>query len=56
MNNTTITAISTAPGTGGIAVIRISGEEALSICGKVFVPANSTIQFSSIEANKIYFG
>jgi len=54
--NTTITAISTAPGTGGIAVIRISGEEALSICGKVFVPANSTIQFSSIEANKIYFG
>jgi tRNA modification GTPase len=32
----TICAISTAPGTGGIAVIRISGEDALATVGKIF--------------------
>ncbi len=36
MLNDTIAAISTPKGTGGIAVIRISGAEALQIAGKVF--------------------
>ena len=31
MTNETICAISTAPGVGGIAVIRISGKEAISL-------------------------
>ena len=35
-NETTICAISTAPGTGGIAVIRISGNNAIEIADKVF--------------------
>lgn len=35
-NETTICAISTAPGTGGIAVIRISGNKAIEIADKVF--------------------
>ena len=37
--NTTIAAISTPPGQGGIAVIRISGENALPIAQKGFAPA-----------------
>lgn len=36
MHNRTIAAISTPPGTGGIAVIRISGKDALAIADKVF--------------------
>ncbi|MDR1500690.1 MAG: tRNA uridine-5-carboxymethylaminomethyl(34) synthesis GTPase MnmE [Tannerellaceae bacterium] len=34
----TICAVSTAPGTGGIAVIRVSGPRAVGICGGVFFP------------------
>ena len=33
----TICAVSTAPGAGGIAVIRISGPEAIAICNTIFV-------------------
>ena len=36
----TIAAIATPPATGGISVIRISGEKALEIAEKVFKPAN----------------
>ena len=36
--NETICAISTAPGTGGIAVVRVSGADALAICDRVFRP------------------
>ncbi len=36
MTDRTIAAISTAPGTGGIAVIRISGADAVTIADKVF--------------------
>lgn len=36
MNNSTIAAISTAQGAGGIGVIRISGENAIEIADKVF--------------------
>ncbi|MDR3141294.1 MAG: tRNA uridine-5-carboxymethylaminomethyl(34) synthesis GTPase MnmE [Tannerellaceae bacterium] len=38
MNQDTICAISTPPGTGGVAVIRISGPEAVPISASVFVP------------------
>lgn len=37
MENTTVAAISTAQGAGGIGVIRISGKEAIQIADKVFV-------------------
>lgn len=40
MEHTTIAAISTAQGAGGIGVIRISGEAALLIAQKVFRPVN----------------
>jgi len=39
----TICAISTPPGRGGIAVIRISGEDAFAVCSKIFKPARSSI-------------
>ncbi|MDR0864070.1 MAG: tRNA uridine-5-carboxymethylaminomethyl(34) synthesis GTPase MnmE [Candidatus Symbiothrix sp.] len=37
-DSTTICAISTAPGVGGVAVIRVSGPEAIAICDKIFQP------------------
>jgi len=36
MNTTTITAISTAPGIGGIAIIRVSGPDTIEHCNAVF--------------------
>ncbi|MDR2085774.1 MAG: tRNA uridine-5-carboxymethylaminomethyl(34) synthesis GTPase MnmE [Dysgonamonadaceae bacterium] len=37
-NHSTICALSTAPGTGGVAVIRISGPEAIALADQVFTP------------------
>ena len=36
----TICAISTAPGIGGIGIIRMSGSECFDILNKIFVPKN----------------
>ncbi|MCU4156732.1 tRNA uridine-5-carboxymethylaminomethyl(34) synthesis GTPase MnmE [Carboxylicivirga sp. A043] len=52
----TICAISTAQGMGAIAVIRLSGAEAISICEKVFVPAKQGKLLSKQKANTIHFG
>ena len=43
MNNyaDTIAAISTPPGKGGVAIIRISGTDALSIGNKMFKPVSN---------------
>lgn len=38
----TIAAISTAPGIGGIGIIRMSGKECFDILDKIFVPVNDT--------------
>ena len=51
----TIAAISTPYGKGGIAVIRISGDEALSIAGKVFQPASKQ-PLTAIEGGRIVYG
>ena len=49
--NTTIAAISTPRGKGGIAVIRISGGDALEIASRVFLPKNDKkIADSSLES------
>ena len=40
-NENTICALSTAPGVGGVAVIRISGSEALAIADKIYRPAKA---------------
>jgi tRNA modification GTPase len=52
----TIAAISTAPGIGGIAVIRVSGLEALAVSGKIFKPKKSSASVLMQEANTISFG
>ena len=47
MTNRTIAAISTPFGKGGIAVIRISGDDAAEILGKIFSPVGKTTPDSS---------
>lgn len=49
----TITAISTPPGIGGIAVIRVSGENAVPCVEKIF---DSSHKFSSYPSHKAIFG
>ena len=40
MQEATIAAIATAPGAGGIAVVRLSGAESYQVAARVFHPAN----------------
>ena len=49
----TIAAIATAPGTGGIGIVRISGADALPILRRVFVPHRPRDRFSS---HRLYYG
>jgi len=51
--NSTIAAISTPPGAGGIGIIRISGGRALTILKRIFVPAGSISDFNS---HHLYYG
>lgn len=62
MNQDTICAVSTAPGAGGIAIIRVSGPEAIAISNSIFVPRTEgkdlltqkayTLRYGSICNNK----
>ncbi|GHU56206.1 tRNA modification GTPase MnmE [Bacteroidia bacterium] len=52
----TICAISTAPGVGGIAVIRVSGPEAIAICNTIFTPKTQGKDLLSQPAYSIRFG
>jgi tRNA modification GTPase len=52
----TITAISTAPGTGGIAVIRVSGTDALQHCNAIFTGKKKSFLLLQQEANTVSFG
>jgi tRNA modification GTPase len=54
--NDTICAISTAPGTGGIAVIRISGPDAITICNSLFFPKNKDKNILGQPAYSICLG
>lgn len=49
----TIAAIATAPGTGGIGIIRISGPDALSLLQTIFVPHKPQPCFIS---HRLYYG
>ena len=51
MQNTTIAAIATAPGAGGIAVVRLSGPESYAVAARVFHPANPN---KNVEESKGY--
>lgn len=49
----TIAAIATAPGEGGIAIVRISGPDAESVFSSLFVPAKAVARFHS---HHLYYG
>lgn len=55
IDQSTICAISTAPGNGAIAIVRLSGTDALTICDKVFIAASSK-KISEQKANTVHFG
>lgn len=56
MSRGAICAISTAPGSGGIAVIRVSGEDAFVICDKIFRAKKKGETIQNQEAYTIRFG
>jgi len=55
MSETTIAAISTAQGAGGIGIIRISGEKAIEIADKIFVSFSGN-KLSNLEGYKASYG
>lgn len=55
LENATICAISTPVGLGGVALIRMSGGESLTILNKIFRPKTSKKHFST-TSRKVYFG
>jgi tRNA modification GTPase trmE len=52
----TICAISTAPGRGGIAVIRVSGSEAIAVTDRIFHPVKQGKSIAGQAANTVCFG
>lgn len=56
INQDTICAISTAPGVGGIAVIRVSGPEAIATCNTLFVPQTAGKDLLSQKAYTLRYG
>ena len=53
----TIVAISTAPGIGGIGIVRMSGKDCFKILDKIFKPINNTdIKGYTIKYGKIFDG
>ena len=55
MKNDTIAAIATAPGTGGISIIRLSGPESEKILHRVFIPAGN-MPDNSFESHRMMYG
>lgn len=51
----TIAAIGTPYGKGGVAMVRISGKDAFAVAEKIFVPANKE-SFAKKEQRKAYYG
>ncbi|MCF6242593.1 MAG: tRNA uridine-5-carboxymethylaminomethyl(34) synthesis GTPase MnmE [Bacteroidales bacterium] len=56
MHNDTITAIATPQGSGAIAVIRVSGDNAITITEKIFQSAKKNKKLSEQKANTLHFG
>lgn len=52
----TICALATSPGTAAIAVIRISGDEALRVTEKIFKPAKKLFELTKAESHTIHYG
>jgi len=56
IDQSTICAISTPPGVGGIAVIRLSGQKAVTITDEVFISPNTSKNMADQPANTLHFG
>ena len=56
MQNMTIAAIATAPGAGGIAVVRLSGPESYAVAARVFRPANPNKRVEDAKGYTALFG
>ena len=56
MQNSTIAAIATAPGAGGIAVVRLSGPESYAVAAQVFHPANPAKKVEDARGYTALFG
>ena len=56
MEHSTIAAIATAPGAGGIAVVRLSGPESYAVAAKVFHPANPDKRVEEAKGYTALFG
>jgi tRNA modification GTPase len=56
MKKDTICAISTPAGTGAIAVIRISGDDAITIADSVFRSVRKNMTLAGSETHQAYFG
>ena len=56
MQHSTIAAIATAPGAGGIAVVRLSGPESYEVAERVFRPANPSKKVAEAKGYTAMFG
>ena len=56
MQHSTIAAIATAPGAGGIAIVRLSGPESYEVAAKVFRPANPVKKVADAKGYTAMFG
>ncbi|MCB0804905.1 MAG: tRNA uridine-5-carboxymethylaminomethyl(34) synthesis GTPase MnmE [Bacteroidales bacterium] len=52
----TICALATPPGISAISVVRISGQNSIAICEKIFFPKNRSLQLTSADTHTIHFG
>ena len=56
MQGSTIAAIATPPGAGGIAVVRLSGAESYAVAARVFRPANPAKKVEQAKGYTALFG
>ncbi|MCC8067037.1 MAG: tRNA uridine-5-carboxymethylaminomethyl(34) synthesis GTPase MnmE [Clostridiales bacterium] len=56
MSNDTIAAISTAVGGSGIGIIRISGQDAISVADRIFVSPGKQKKLSAQDSHTIHYG
>jgi tRNA modification GTPase len=56
LDQSTICAISTSPGTGALAVVRLSGSEAISIADQIFRSPAAGKKLADQAANTLHFG
>lgn len=55
-SNDTICAISSANGTGAIALVRLTGQKAIEILNRIFVPSRRETSTGDFQFNKAIFG